>query len=242
MSLLADRRFVFNWKITLFASACLVLFINLGFWQLARENEKQRFIALQQTRAAQPAVAAADLPSEGDLSGVLVELSGRFDPDVIFLLDNRVLDGKVGFEVHQLFVDSSNRRFLVNRGFVPMGRTRQDPVDIPRPGELPVRIKGHVYQRADDSPIDPGPVPVIVQHIDVVRLGKLLGMELYPYVIRLAESEIGALPRHWPDTIMLPEQHRGYAIQWFTMALAVTLAWFLFSFRQRENEDAEAAP
>jgi cytochrome oxidase assembly protein ShyY1 len=35
---------------------------------------------------------------------------------------------------------------------------------------------------------------------------------------------------------MTPEKHFGYALQWFTMALAVTLAWLFFSFRKEEIE------
>lgn len=245
MNLFAGRRFVFNWKVTLFAFVCLALFIKLGFWQLQREDEKRRFIAEQQTRAAQAATVAADLPSTGDLNGLPVALSGHFDPDVIFLLDNRVLDGQVGFEVHQLFLDTSGRRLLVNRGFVPMGRTRQDPVDIPAVDGLPVQIQGRVYQSVNGLPlvhngvIDPGRMPVIVQHIDIAEFGRLLEMALYPHIIRLAETETGALPRHWPGTVMLPEQHRGYAIQWFTLALVVTLAWLLFSFRRRASGETE---
>jgi len=242
MSLISNRRFIFNWKISVFALACLVLFVQLGFWQLSREVEKREFLVQQQTRAAQDATTADQIPLNGELYGLPVMLQGSFDEESTFLLDNRVLDGKVGFEVQQLFRDISGRNFLVNRGFVQMGRTRQDVVSVPPVAGREISIKGYIYQRdtsktaMQNGDISKMPFPVIVQHTDIVQFGKRLGLELYPHLVRLNEGESGALPRHWPDTTMQPEQHRGYAIQWFTMALAVTLAWMFASFRKEENE------
>ncbi len=240
MSQVSGRRFIFNWKVSLFALICLVTFINLGLWQLSREDEKRGFLAQQAERINQPAIAANDLKQEGELYGLPVVLTGRFDEQAVFLLDNRVLNGKVGFEVQHVFHDISDRSFLVNRGFVQMGRTRQDPVDIPVVAEQQVSIKGYIYQRDNSNVamqngnIAESPFPVIVQHTDIVQFGKRTETMLYPHVIRLLEGEVGALPRYWPDTTMLPEKHRGYAIQWFTMAFAVTLAWLFFSFRKDE--------
>lgn len=232
------RRFVFNWKVSLFALICLGVFINLGLWQMSREDEKRHFLAQQAERVSQPAIVANELPDEGELYGLPVVLSGRFDQQAVFLLDNRVLNGKVGFEVQQVFHDTSGQAFLVNRGFVQMGRTRQDPVDIPSVSEQPVSIKGYIYQRDNSNvamqngDIAESSYPIIVQHTDIVQFGNRQGTLLYPHVIRLLEGESGALPRYWPDTTMPPEKHRGYAIQWFTMAFAVTLAWLFFSVRQ----------
>jgi len=242
MSLILDRRFVFNWKISVFALVCLVLFIQLGFWQVAREEEKRAFLKQQQARVTQPALPATEIPLDGELYGLPVVLQGTFDRKSMFLLDNRVLNGKVGFEVQQLFRDTSGGNYLVNRGFVQMGRTRQDPVDIPSVAAGEVSIKGYIYQRdtfntaMHNGDISNVPFPVIVQQTDIVQFGKRIGVELYPHVIRLKMGEHGALPRHWPDITMQPEQHRGYAIQWFTMALAVTLAWMFASFIKEDGE------
>lgn len=242
MSLITNRRFVFNWKLSVFALVCLVVFIQLGVWQLSREEEKRAFLQQQQIRVTQEPLPASEIPLEGELYGLPVILRGTFDQEMTFLLDNRVLNGKVGFEVQQLFRDTSGGNYLVNRGFVQMGRTRQDPVDIPSVSTGEVSVKGYIYQRdksntaMHNGDISNTPFPVIVQHTDIVQFGNRLDVELYPHLIRLLEGEIGALPRHWPDTTMQPEQHRGYAIQWFTMALAVTMAWMFASFIKEDRE------
>jgi cytochrome oxidase assembly protein ShyY1 len=63
------------------------------------------------------------------------------------------------------------------------------------------------------------------------------GERVYPLVIRLEIDQLGSLPRYWPSTVMSPEKHKGYAIQWFSMALAVLIAWLFFSFSKDLNHD-----
>jgi len=236
------RRFSFSPRITVFSAISLSGFIFLGFWQLDREVEKERLIVEESEQYS----AAASLLSELDSNpraGIRVRLHGNFDPEVVLLLDNRVLDGKVGFEVHQLFNDKSGLSALVNRGFVQMGRTRSDPPLIP---ELPVgevHLEGRVHfpsepylLPADNLPYET--FPVIVQYPDVARLaGLLVDKTLVPFIVRSAENAPGALPRFWPATVMLPEKHRAYAVQWFAMAFAVALAWLAVSYPRIPKND-----
>ena len=239
-----SRQFVFNWKVTLFALICLVAFVNLGLWQLAREAEKTVLIEERNRLASAPAIAAADAPLSLEAAGVKVRLSGRFDTERVLLLDNRVLEGQVGFEVAQLLADQSGRVFLVNRGFVPMARTRSEMPEIPPIPAAATSFVARIYV-PDSDPFELGDAwqtdnsgyPRIVQQLNVERLQGMLKTPLYPYVVRLLEGEPGALPRYWPDTVMQPEQHRGYAVQWFTMALAVVIAWAAFSFRKPKIDE-----
>ncbi len=231
-----SRQFSLNWRVSIFAFVCLVLFVNLGFWQLNREIEKREFLAELSARESQRPMLANELPIHGDLSGVPVRLTGEYG-DVVALLDNRVLKGIVGFEVHQIFYDDSRQVFLVNRGFVAMGRTRADPVVIPevRPGKM--SIHGKVYQ-SNGAPLllkrEQGRIkqfPAILQLVEMERLSDSLNVDIYPYVIRLATDQPGTLPRYWPSTVMSPQKHRGYAVQWFAMAFTVLITWLFFSFR-----------
>ncbi len=237
-----DRQFLFNWKVTLFALLCLCLFVNLGFWQLDRGAQKVDLIATMAARAAQPPLTLSEI-TDANPGGLPVKLVGRFDPEVVLLLDNRVLDGAVGFEVHHLFRQNNGNTVLINRGFVQMGRTRDDPVAIkPVPGEE-TSLKGHIYQplgeqyRLHNEPEEISSFPAIVQQIDIVQLENTLDLTVYPYVVRLGLDQTGALPRFWPETNMTSEKHYGYAFQWFMMAIAVTMAWGFFSFRKKQESE-----
>ena len=76
-----------------------------------------------------------------------------------------------------------------------------------------------------------------MQDIDVKKMIAALGERVYPLVIRLELEQLGSLPRYWPSTVMSPEKHKGYAIQWFSMALAVLIAWLFFSFSKDSHHD-----
>ena len=231
------RKFRFNLKVTIFTLLCLVAFVHLGFWQLEREVDKREMLEQHAARLLLPPAEAGKLPAEGDLEGLPILLTGEYNQPSL-LLDNRVLQGKVGFEAHQLFLDDSGLLFLVNRGFVPMGRTREDKPIYAEVHNNQVKIRGRIYQPDEQMVIlhnETGifaEFPSIVQQIDIQRMVETLGKPVYPFVIRLDEDQFGALPRYWPSTVMSPAKHRGYAIQWFAMAIAVVIAWLFFSFRR----------
>ena len=240
--MMSSPTFNHNWRVSIFCLVCLVAFIKLGFWQLDRQEEKRVLMADREARQQGPSLTASEVGTEGsDLGGLPVLLSGFFHDDATLLLDNVVLDGSVGIEVHQLFADFSGRYFLINRGFVPMGRTRGDPLDIPPTRSQQVQIVGTVYQRGGaplrlrQSESPEWTFPAIVQYVDVSQLARQINKEVYPYVIRLNEGQHGALPRFWPDTVIPPEKHPGYAIQWFTMAATVIILWLFFCFRKEQE-------
>ena len=237
-----NRTFRFNWKVAVFSVLCLSSFLHLGFWQLEREDEKRELLSKNAHRLTLAPLEAAKLPEQGDLEGVPVRLVGEYQEPVL-LLDNKVLEGKVGFEAHQLFRDNTGLFFLVNRGFVPMGRTREDQLTFPKVHDKSADIRGRIYQPSSqilllaDQNQTLSEFPVIVQDIDVKKVVAAFGERVYPLVIRLEIDQLGSLPRYWPSTVMSPEKHKGYAIQWFSMALAVLIAWLFFSFSKDLNHD-----
>ena len=229
------REFRFNWRVAVFSGLCLTGFVHLGIWQLEREVEKRELLTKDEQRLSLPPVGAATLPEKGDLEGLPVRLVGEYREPVLFL-DNKVLKGQVGFEAHQLFLDESGLLFLVNRGFVPMGRTREDKPEFAKVHNRSANIRGRIYQPGSQMVLLHNEneliaeFPVIVQQIDIEKMIKTVGEQIYPHVVRLEVGQFGALPRYWPSTVMSPEKHRGYAVQWFAMALAVLIAWLFFRF------------
>ena len=120
-----------------------------------------------------------------------------------------------------------------------MARTRADPVDIPPPGADEVVLTGHIFvprENRDGSPaVVPGAGASIIQVESPETVGQALDETFYPLVVRLDEKDAGALPRHWPTTVMSAEQHFGYAIQWFAMAVAVFILFMYFSFGRKRD-------
>lgn len=183
-------------------------------------------------------------PKKADL--LPVRLVGHYDSSQTFLLDNRVMNGRVGFWVLKPFDDTNLGEYvLVNRGFVPMGRTRHDMPDIPAMAPHSNMAVGHVHVADTDREKKPesdtsslGSGVTIVEVASPRLISRLMGKPFYPHVVRLARSDPNALPRFWPVTMMMPSRHRGYAAQWFLMAVAVVIAWSAVSFkRERQAEE-----
>jgi len=236
-----------NWRLTLFTLVFFCVFVRLGFWQLDREQEKVALIAANASSLASAPVSLGALTTaDAQMLQRRVVLRGYWDRRVV-LLDNRILDGRAGFEVLQLFWDETiNGWTLVNRGYVRSGPHRLDAVEVPQD-----RTAYHSTRSIVGMPWVPGGGQVhwlghetmahgipLVQTPDPEQVGLLLSVSLHPTVIRLAETDPMALPRNWPVTVMAPELHRGYAVQWFLMSLAIVVMWVVFTWQQLRRSPA----
>src|SRR5690606_34163210 len=93
------KQYRFDWKLTLLYVLLLPLLLRLGFWQLSREQEKLDLLAVYDSRQQQAPVDLQTLDPAEDLQYRQVEFSGQADNDHVFLLDNRIVGGQVGYEV-----------------------------------------------------------------------------------------------------------------------------------------------
>lgn len=223
---------------TAFVLAFLPTLIILGFWQLDREQEKKALQSLYDLRQKSPSEALNLIDwTQTDLSYTKVQITGHFDNSHYFLLDNRIQDGRVGYEVLTPFLADSGAQVILNRGWVPQGHTRAQLPDISQI-EGPARIEGSLYvplsepfMLSDAQETNLNSWPRVVQSIDIESWSTELDMSLAPYSIRLTQDSPGALVARWQTINMLPEKHRGYAVQWFAMAAALLLMYLYFATR-----------
>lgn len=232
-------RFSPGWKMTLFTALLLPLLLTLGSWQLDREAEKIELQSLHERRTSSAPVPVEELDWQvGDVAYQPVILTGQFDNEHYLLLDNRIQDGRVGYEVLMPFKTSSGQRLIVNRGWVAQGATREQlPVVVPV--QDTVTVSGSVYVPisepfllSDAQEVQTNEWPRVVQKIDVTAWSELLQTPLLPHTVRISQASPGALTAHWPTVNMEPEKHRGYAVQWFAMAAALLLMYVYFGIRR----------
>lgn len=241
---LAGRTFRFNWGITLFTLVLFPFLISLGMWQLEREQAK---IAAQQQYEQRSQSTAIDQAAvnwgEPDLGWTPISAEGRFDPAHQYLLDNRVLDSKVGYEVLTPF-RTDTHVLLVNRGWIAQGVSRSQLPEAAVSTDV-LRISGHIYVPEGETLVlaadnlSEGNWPKLIQRVDIERIAQDLGLEmsaeLRPYTVRLDSYSAGVLETNWSAINMRPETHRAYAVQWFTMATVLLILYLIFSFRRPEN-------
>ncbi len=230
-------QFDFEWRITLFTLCLLPLLISLGFWQLQRAGEKQLLAVDFARKQAQVPISLAEVTTRDPqaLSYLPVRLQGRFLPERTFLLDNRTHEGRYGNEVLTLFELSTGSTVLVNRGWVPADAARQQATVVPAlpGGQAQLAVSGQVYvapgkpYQLAEQELAPG-WPKTIQAVDMSLIGGIVGEGLFPYPVRIEPGQPGALQVDWQVINISPAKHRGYAVQWFSMALVLSL---LYLFR-----------
>lgn len=114
--------------------------LALAFWQLRRADEKIALLAAAESAMSAPAVAIERLGESGEESLAAaasayrkVRLTGCYDAVRQLLWDNRSHAGTPGFEAIIPLRLHSGRLALVNRGWLPLGPTRQDLPDLSLP-------------------------------------------------------------------------------------------------------------
>lgn len=235
---MASVSFSPGWKLSLFTAVLMPMLLWLGLWQLEREQEK---IAMQADHAARSAasaraVQAVDWESD-DLVYVKIEATGQYDNERSYLLDNRIFQGRVGYEVLTPFRTNDGVDLLVNRGWIEAGPTRNElpQVEVVS-GQVQISGTIHVpleepFLLSDVQEEHGTGWPRVVQSINMGEIADQLGWPLRPYSVRLMAGSPGLEQDNWPIVNMQPEKHRGYAVQWFTMATALLMMYVYFGFK-----------
>ena len=219
------------------ALASVALALRLGVWQLDRAAQKLALQASLEARAHEPALAASALARRtGEAPAQTfrrVRLAGQWAQGRTVFLDNRQMDGKVGFfVVTPLLLDGSSQAVLVQRGWVARHfdqRTALPPLPT-APGR--VEIEGSVAlapsRMFEFSAAASGPIR---QNIDPLSFAREAGLDLLPLAV--VESATGSnshdgLERHWPPPATDVQKHYGYAFQWFAIGtvIAFLYVWF----------------
>lgn len=248
MNLLVRRlqHYRFDWKLSLLTAVLLPVLLNLGFWQLRREDEKRELQLQYEQRLALAPQPFETLDWTAELQYLPVLLSGEADQSHVFLLDNRTLQGRAGFEVLLPVRTAQGTIAFLNRGWLAAGPSRRELPSMPAMPAVTALVTS-VYQ-STVAPLLLGQEqensgwPRIVQAVDVSAMALAAGytdVKVFPHVLRLDQHAAGALPRLWSTVTTSPEKHRGYALQWFSMSLALLLLYAYYSTRP---EDGQPAP
>ena len=209
----------------------VALTARLGLWQLDRASQKLALQSAIDAEGQRPALANAELGDAGQLHR-RVTLRGHWLPARTVWLDNRPMDGHVGFfVVTPLQLADRPEAVLVERGWAPrnqVDRTQLPPLATPT-GDVTVvgrlaAAPSRLYELGE------GATGLIRQNLDPAAFAVESGLRLLPLTVVQTEASgpDDALLRHWPAPDLGLHKHYGYAFQWFALcALIVGLyVWF----------------
>lgn len=206
----------------LFVLGLIVLFVNLGFWQLSRYDERIERNEAVTARSEQPPVPVGELVDETDQLDDLryrpVTATGTFVEGADLLIDNRSNEGLPGaWVVSPLRLDGGGV-VAVGRGFL---RFEDGELDAPPVPAGPVSIGGYVttWSGPCGTRVDDAGAVVGAACLDRQAAVAVAGVELLPVVVQQQASSADS-PALSP--VPLPElgegSHRSYAVQWFIFA------------------------
>jgi surfeit locus 1 family protein len=220
------------------------LLASLGFWQLDRAGEKRELaasFAAGQLRPVEP-VNKQMLLKLDSLQWKPVAGTGKYSP-VLVLLDNRIRDGVVGYEIISPLAIDDGTTVLIDRGWVPGGANRES-----LPSAEAINIVANYRGNLGPPPstgiaINKHNVDVEtlaeqvfrVQKIDFDVLAAKLKMPLIPSLLYLHNESRHGYKRDWATPGFKPEKHEAYATQWFIMAIIVAGLYIGLNFKETSN-------
>ncbi|HVW63823.1 MAG TPA: SURF1 family protein [Nitrosospira sp.] len=220
--------------------AALVIFtmLQLGNWQLSRAREKESRQEQLDTLSREPAVVLPEVPVKlEDFQYRRVEVRGVYVPTHTIFLDNKINQGAAGYHViTPLRIGTSSMHVLVNRGWVVANPDRTKLPSVITP-EGQVTISGTATTASQKTlelskEVVSGPV---WGNLDPERYASATGLRVQPVMILQQDDVNDGLVRKWTRPDSGSAKNWGYAIQWFSMALAVLIIYLVLSVKRERS-------
>lgn len=218
---------------------------RLGLWQLDRASQKRQLYEAQVSQRALPALPEAELARSAAQAAVqrhrLVALQGRWLAAHTVYLDNRSMNGRMGFFAVTPLQLADGSVVLVQRGWLARDMADRTRINPPPPPAGPVQVLGRVAPALGRLyEFDAAPTGPIRQNLDIERFARETGLPLRPVAVVQEDGEPppqDGLLRQWPMPSADLQKHHGYAFQWFALsALTVALyVWFQLILPRRRR-------
>lgn len=200
-------------SVAVFGLVGMAVLVSLGLWQLQRLAWKEGVLA---EIAARIDAAPVSLPNpinrERDRY-LPVEVSGRFEGEAARILTS-VQGSGPGYRLISPF-EVAGQRILIDRGFL------SETMDVPASPEGPVTVTGNLHWPEEVDGFTPA--PDVARNIWYARDVDALAAHLGTEPVFVVARSMSALDR--PVTPLpvgvegIANNHLGYAIQWFGLAL-----------------------
>jgi surfeit locus 1 family protein len=221
----------------LFALAIFATMIVLGFWQLARLEERRAANAAAVALLDQnPVTLTGQEPDPAALAGRKVRVTGSFlNAESVVLRGQKSDSGVDGVHLlTPLRIAGGEAAVIVDRGWLPTAQ--RDPSALAAyavPREVTVEGIAHAAQARPDSPLASRDLPLpgasridAWLRVDVAAMQAQVSAPLLPlYVEQLPSEGSSALPRPRDPRALSEGSHLSYAVQWFSFAAILAVVY-----------------
>lgn len=224
------RRYIFPLILGLGGIAILM---SLGFWQLRRLEWKEAMLAEIAAKIAAEPVQIDSLAKPDPATDMYlpVSIEGTTTGQELLVLSGRKGQG-AGYEVIAAYETGGGRRILLDRGFVPeeAKATERLAVEVIGTGNL-------LWPNETDSYTPPPDAKSGLWFArDVEAMAESLSTEPVMVVLSSSATDAQGISPTPVDASAIVNDHRDYAITWFSLALvwAGMTGFLLWRIRQRQ--------
>ena len=198
----------------------ILVFIALGSWQIIRLNWKNNLILEIEESLKNPPVELSKSSAENYLK---IKTSGSIDFEKQIYLYNLSDSGKPGFEVINP-ITINNENYLINRGWISFDQKDQSNINLVNEdkiiGTLKLQSKASIFKPENDVKKN------YWFTLDRDDIFKYTGKKFSEYIIYLNGDY--KIPKPKVITANISNNHKKYAITWFSMAISILLIYLYF--------------
>ena len=204
----------------IFIALCIIIPFALGVWQIFRLQLKSELISKIQSNIDQPPISLMENVTNKD-EFVSVEFKCKYIEDKsIFLYNPSVYHGKTGFNLISACKLEDERTILVDQGFVVDKQSHHLAENELIVGIIIFPKKPHYFTPIND--LDKN----IWFNVNISESERFLNIKLENFYIKMNQQS-KFFPIRGKFHANIPNNHLGYSITWFSLALAI----FLISLR-----------
>jgi len=210
------NKFLFS----VFVYFIILTLLSLGFWQIYRLNWKLELIEQIENSLKNDPVELSNIEKKNYLR---IKTTGDIDFDKQIYLYNLNDAGKPGFEViNPIKIDDEN--YLLNRGWITFEKKDLPEINLVDQnqivGTLMLQTKPSTFKPENDIEKN---YWFTLDREDIV---KFTGRNFSEYVIYLNGDY--KIPKPRVITAKISNNHKKYAITWFSMAISILLIYLYF--------------
>ena len=205
---------------SVFVYFIILVLLSLGFWQLYRLSWKLDLINQIENSLK---VGPIELQNVEKKNYLRIKTSGKIDFEKQIYLYNLNETGKPGFEVINP-IKIGNEDYLINRGWISFDKKNKPEINIIDQkniiGTLMLQLKSSSFKPKNE--IDKN----YWFTLDREDILKFTGRKFSKYIIYLDGNYQN--PRPKVITAKISNNHKKYAITWFSMAISILLIYLYF--------------
>ena len=210
------HKFLFSVFIIFF----IFVFIALGTWQVIRLNWKNNLILEIENSLKNPPVQLSQSNQQNYLK---IKTSGRVDFEKQIYLYNLNDSGIPGFEVlNPILINGEN--YLLNRGWIPFEKKDTPEINILDQnnieGTLKTQGRKNIFKPDNDIKEN------YWFSLNREDISKFTGKEFSKYIIYLDGNY--QFPKPKKITANISNNHKKYAMTWFSLAISILLLYLYF--------------